>query len=716
MQFIKYTAAGCLIAAVAAPEAIACGPYWDQIPTPSYMMPRCKYNVGYSRKVENLEQWRQLTSADIPLADIDSVVYKAPLKAFLDSVKAPDTPASNRFYSYLRNTHDSEAVEFLTLAKELETYRAELSSPWYYPSSRQFKTEADALGGFADRCVAYSGTRLRDRYGLQAVRAIFALRDYEKCLEIYDTFFAELPNDNLFKRMSLDYVNGSLTNLGDSRESDRYFDLAGDIESIKDKKGMLFSYYDIQYLNANAPGWIHYVRREIENLDSVRLYNAAQTITQRRDIVNKGDWHYVMAYIAGEKFKDNERAKRHLDQALKEKFYMEEFHDLAVAYRLKISGFLDDRSTLLDDLRTLENRVDGKSSDSHFWSRILRNAIYTAWVPTLWDKGELTDMALLCNYADNLEETRDSETYYYYPYHEEILYGTYPTTWTGIAATAFEREQFGHLSFRLLESLKAKDLVRIAAELQKSTPLYRYLKRYSGLSSDFLNELTGTLALREGNYRMAANYLSRVSDRYLTGMRIYDENYLRRNPFYLSDERVAYCDAANRPAFKNLAVDSRYVEGNTPDAKLKFARRMLGLENIIATTPSADVKAMAQLLYASGHYESFNRCWALTQYWKGEYCGIFYPYINKGGRDFELPDGQCFTRLYDFDNCSQNNYVQSLYTARLYELLNSDASDEVKSQILYLTHSEGDVIRYYGNTPLASHIRTHCDQAADWKL
>ncbi|MDE5607564.1 MAG: hypothetical protein K2I64_01370 [Muribaculaceae bacterium] len=682
-QFIKYSAVLTIFLQAGSHKAVACGPYYDDIPTPSYFQPLCDYNVDYDRKTENLEQWRALTAHDIPLADIDSVVYKAPLKAFLDSVKAPDSPGSNRFYSYLRNTHDSEAADFLTLAKEIETYRAGLASPWYYPSSRLYMTETDALNGFTDRCLAYGGTRLRDRYGLQAVRALFASRQYERCIATYDSIFADLPADNLFRRMSLDYVTGCMENLGLTKDTDDYYDEAGAVLCIADKEGRLRD----RRINVNAPEWIYYIRREIDHIDQEVLWDAAQYYATNKDVANKGDWYYILAYLAGEKFGKNAEARRFVDAALKESFTFNDFAGQAHAYRLKISGRTGDMTTLLDDLRWIESRINSDANDNRFWSRILQNAVYTEWVPTLWDKGRYADMALLCSYADKL-------------------------------GLNYVDSQYGTLSFRLLESLKAKDVAQIGVELQKSTPLYRHLKRHSGLTPDFMNELTGTLAMREGNYQMAVNYLSGVSPRYLEGMNIYNCNYLSRNPFFQSADRVMYCDMAKKPLFREFALDSYRISDCAPDSKLRFARQMLKLDRIARTTQSPDVKAMAQYLYACGHYSSFENCWALTQYWKGEYCGIFYPYmLTLTSRwKLEMPDGKCFTRLFDYERSKCPDYVKSLYGTRFYELMDSDASDEVKAEIEYLAFNLADVCSDYEDTYIAQIIRTHCDGLKDWAV
>lgn len=704
---------------VIAADALGCGPFLEDVPTPDFIEPRWEFKIDDYRREENIARWQALTSSDIPAEDVYLVVYKAPLAEFLDSVKAPDTPGSNRFYSYLRNSHDSEVIDFLTLAKEIETYRFELVSPWYYPSSRQYKTEAEVLDAFTDRCLSYTGDRLRDRYGLQAIRSIFSTRQYERCIAAFDSIFADIPVDNLFRRMSLDYVMGCMSNLGREDEADDYFDQSGDVESIKNKESKLYN----NNIDLTAYGWIHYIRRNINNLDSINLMNAAKMYSLQPDVTYKGDWLYFMSYLSGEKFGNYQQARKYADAALREEFFDVDLRDLAQAYRLKVSGFIDDRSTLLDDLRYLEAKIVSKTDDSHFWNRILQNAIYTSWVPTLWSKGQYADMALLCNYADNLEGVTCDIPWYYYPYDSsQIPFDKLPSQWTGIGRLAFERSQYNTLSFRLLESLKVNDIARIASNLRQSTPLYRHLKRYSGLSDDFLNELAGTLAIRNSDYPTAVRYLSLVSPEYLEKMKIFGHNYLARNPFYLGttgrkgDGKANYCPAVRLPQFESLATVSPKIVDYTPDAKIRFARQMLRLERMMNTASSPDVRAMAKFLYAQGHRNSFFNCWALTQYWKGVCCEIFYPYMDYSYdlHDYIRPEGKCFNRLYDFDESYEPEYIRSLYTTRVYEIMNSSASDDVKAQIAYLDCNPGDVMRTYPETMMAQIIRTHCDGLKDW--
>ena len=143
--------------------------------------------ADYDRN-ENLLLWQALTSDRIPLADIDEAVYHDSLNEFYDHLGFSPEKTDNLFYIYLSNTNDSEITDFLGTAKNLEEQWRNTRSPWYYPSSRDAGDNADDDGSFSEiieQCKAYDGTRLRDRYALQAARALFASRRYPACIEFY---------------------------------------------------------------------------------------------------------------------------------------------------------------------------------------------------------------------------------------------------------------------------------------------------------------------------------------------------------------------------------------------------------------------------------------------------------------------------------------------------------------------------------------------------
>ena len=159
---------------------------------------------------ENLRLWQEITSADIPLSDIETAVYTRTADNIIGNPDYECMTIKNKFYTYLNNTNDEEILTYLDTAKEIEDRRASMQSAWYYPDTRSYNEDTPAeLDDIIRNCALYSGSRLKDRYAMLAVRSMFASRQYGRCIEYCDSVFADIPDDNLFKRMGERYAAGA---------------------------------------------------------------------------------------------------------------------------------------------------------------------------------------------------------------------------------------------------------------------------------------------------------------------------------------------------------------------------------------------------------------------------------------------------------------------------------------------------------------------------
>lgn len=130
--------------------------------------------LSNSRSVQNCKAWQGITSKDIPIEDIREVVYKYDIDKI--SRLMTDVGDSNGFAMWIRKNNDVEVQRFLRLAKSCEEVRFMKSSRWYYPSK-----EDDILlnlEAIRDKALGYDGERLRDRYALQALRAMHSLGEF----------------------------------------------------------------------------------------------------------------------------------------------------------------------------------------------------------------------------------------------------------------------------------------------------------------------------------------------------------------------------------------------------------------------------------------------------------------------------------------------------------------------------------------------------------
>ena len=135
----------------------------------------------------NCQLWQSITDKDIPLEDIESVVYDMPIEEYEAFCATAVYYGDNAFAQWIKR-NDPEIMEFLLLAKRNSEIRLRYSSKWFYPSMK--------VGGpvtleeIIEESLAAKSERLRDRYLLQAVRALTTLKRYRECLELHTTIRA----------------------------------------------------------------------------------------------------------------------------------------------------------------------------------------------------------------------------------------------------------------------------------------------------------------------------------------------------------------------------------------------------------------------------------------------------------------------------------------------------------------------------------------------
>lgn len=695
-----------LILFLSSSASLACGPFPINIPMPDFFgMAGTGENIDYDRD-ENLRLWQTLTDVDIPLADIEQAVYRDSRDRFESQIDQQPGPKSNKFYNYLDNTYDLEAQAFLILAKELAEAREAVDSPWYYPASRNETVAEKTFDYLFECCREYAGTRFTDRYALQGVRALFAGRRYADCIEYCDSAFAAFPDSNLFKRMARRYEAGCWARLGQASRADTCFALAGDVYSVTDSQRVEY----MERLNPNAPQFIGYVRSNSrDSAFMAAMIRVAERLLAGGKVENRGDWYFTLAYATKEYLGNLPQARDYIFKALQQRFHSEEFRNLARVYRMKLDAEAGDAGRLEADLRWFVAKYDISDWQAEKWSNRLKNIIYADWVPRLWRQGEYARAILLCSFADYFEEPLR----HYYVFKNPIE--NFINAWWdfGIPSmtlaqmrqseTYFNDKDYGSLSFRLMESLSSAHLAQAYREMMQETPLNNLLRRNMRTDSDYYYELIGTLALCEANYARAVDYFSRVSEGYMRTLNTY--TYLDRDPFAANPPYTGGSDT-----YASVYGSSTTEKGcPRPDAKLDFARRMLDCSRTMRQGASADERARARLLYAVGRRNSFDRCWALTRYWRGWYVPtLFYPALCYS---FQPTEAYEFIYDYDADKYEEN---QANFEREVREALAMFRSDEERAKAEYFLGNLKSVVRRYPDTQMAEYVRTSCDRWRNW--
>ena len=657
-------------------RACACGPYSPIIPTPDFfVLPGLPEDMPDYNREENLRLWQELTSERIPLSDIEKAVYEDSRSEFLNSAYASGEKNQNLFYVYLKNTNDNEIVNLLDVAKAIEEKRSRISSPWYYPRDRDINIEADDFNYLIEICKEKSGDkRLGDRYSLQMTRILFATHRYADCIEYCDSAFADIPDDNLMKRMAFNYVAGCWSAIGDIARADSLFAITGEVLSISSDNPVAY----MAAHNHDAPQLMDYIRSNAsDTLFLGTTASVAKNLLNNNKVSKRGDWNFLIAYNAGEYERDLSLARTYIKQALREDFSSDNLCDLARCYKMKLDARAGDISSLLSDLKWFEMKFDVLNIDLDEWVRRCRNIIYEEWCPILWKRGDYAAAVMLCAYADNLNDS-------------------------------FYLSDYGCLSFRLMESLRSEQLEAVYEKMNSSNALFNFLRKHIRSDRDYYYELIGTLAIREGNYGRAVDFLSQVSDSYIKSMNIY--SYLSRKPFCLYKKRWEKVTYYGYTYVNDYGASGTDDDSATKYTKLYFAREMKQYQHDMKHGLTTDDRGLARLMYAIGRYNSFEECWALTQYSRG-YVYLFEPSLYYYDDDFAEKN---YAFLYDYLGCGGQMDTEREFEREKTAALAMLTGDEARAQAQYILRNLKTVVKYYADTATGKFVRASCDNWRSW--
>ena len=79
------------------------------------------------------------------------------------------------------------------------------------------------LEEIADSAISIKDSRLRDRYLLQGVRALFSLSKYERCIELWENEISHWSDENLMRQLIQPYIAGAEFHIKRSEKAIEYF-------------------------------------------------------------------------------------------------------------------------------------------------------------------------------------------------------------------------------------------------------------------------------------------------------------------------------------------------------------------------------------------------------------------------------------------------------------------------------------------------------------
>lgn len=651
-------------------------------------------------KETNCRHWQSLTHRDIPLEDIEYVVYTMPLAEYEAFYAMAVYYEDNAFAQWIKR-NDPEIMDFLLLAKRNEHMRFQYSSKWYYPTMKVGGPVS--LEEIVEQSLGSQSVRLRDRYLLQAVRALTTLKRYDECLELWDREISLLPKDNFMRRLCYEYIAGAYYHTGDVERAMLMFASYGDTGSmyyIAKQQDMDLTTVDIirySYLSgAPLSKFSRDIRKMIvdaETFPVVYEFGDKPVVTDEilaiRDLAieaggnpncaDRAQWLYIAAYIYMQQG-NYAQAKAMLSRAEKAPAsdYMKE--------SIKVLGIYLDALTatynaayeerLFEQIKWFEERVrlDFNSDDydycmwhdfseNYWYSSMTRILSYTV-APRYLEMGNPARALQLMNFADYLP----------YKYVTSIDYyvdNDYGYWWTSSNIEEYRRERgtFNRIDYStwffntINKQTPDAAIAYVERALNPISEFDRYLNDVGYTSPDFLYDIVGTLCLRHMRYQEAERYFSLVSLDYQYMLNV----TLKRDPF------DALCPEGDR------ILDFRY----------RFATTMASLERGIEATTDINRRAQLLLKFGIGMGNSVTTCWPLAYY--GRSCN---------------------------DDWRGDSVALALHNRAIIsinEALSAFTDDELKAEALYTLGRHYTVVSSYGYTKKAEFVRRHCDNIYDYK-
>ena len=717
-----------LLAFGAVSSAKACWPDWY---TPGgYYMYRVydaapdntKVGGDYRGDTDNCRAWQALTSKEIPLRDIYEVVYEMSLEEFEAMYDQRKKHYDNAFAEWITK-RDDEVIEFLLLAKTNEYIRLKRNSRWYYPSMKVGGRMS--LEEVAEKALTTQSKRLRDRYLLQGVRALFTLARYQECIDLWANEVSQLPADNLMRQLILSYIAGAEYHVGHAQQAIALFAEIGDINSMlycMGREGEQLSKIDALFLVCEHNPHSTYIPQALQeyvrtleplggyfdqfcdepagdNEDLDRLYSLSLNMAKKGPSNTQAMWYYTAAFLSDLKG-DPKTASKLLTQTtrIESSDYMREsimvlrmyldsklsIYDAAYEARFfEQLKWLDEKlaNDLTEEVRVVTSRGYKLPlcESYYYWNDMMRRILLAEVCPRMLAVGNTTRALQLANMASNrMLGFVDQQSSYYYDKADD----EYKQTTLSMEEYRYSEKHYNGYDYRS-HFFEMIDSVGLDAAIAYVNNVYapksafdKFLNSRGYTTDDYLYDILGTQCLRHMRYREAVEYLGKVSKRYQ-----YHHNvYTKYDPFVLDPYR--------------------HFSGNTScydddDFKYKFAREMHSLEQNISTVQDPNRKAQMMVRFATGVMNSFERCWGLTQYYAGS---SYYGQVCEKRDWTEEPPALAARER----------------SRQLIELACSMATDEAAADIHYQLCNFKTIALQYPDTRKGQLVRGECDILYDY--
>lgn len=714
MRYLRFIAVISLLLLTS--NSYACfNPWYSYL---NYSIYRIDDSIGQeseSKKMANLKEWQAMTSLDIPIEDIEKVVYTMTLEEYEVFYKAERYSGTNAFARWIK-TNDKAIMDFLLLAKRNEHIRLQHNSLWYYPSMKI--KGPTTLEEIVELSLSNNDSRLRHRYLLQAIRALYTLNRYEECIDIWNKEFKTLDKNHAIRRHAHMYMAGALYHTGNVEQALTEYAEIGDINSIlyiSKLEGMDIddiALMELLYRNNPANGKVlSMLYNHITNIDDnpfsewydVNNNICSPTMTRLTEmattLASEGYdpvlWNYTAAYLHALQGNESEARKAIAlaDHCECSPFMRDSIEVMKIFIDAKFSTLdkryykrLHEQMSWLNDKIKEHSPAAAKMYDydvfyyihpvsNDYWKTTSQMVINSMLCPRLLKADQEVLALQLANMSSN--------------YALKEIDCIHHTFWN---TAIYETEDYGYCSakeyrhtrntpndldyasyFCYLANIVSTDAMQAYLDIvaKPATSFDSYLNECGYTNSSYLNDIMGMRYLRDMRYEEAATTLAKVEFEYnhAHNLRLYYD------PFDFSKRRDI------RDVFD---FDFRY----------HFAKRMADLEQSIAHESDPDRRGRMMIEYGYGMAASVSHCWQLCYYQSGY---IWHTYINYL---WKSSDTDLERRGYELIN----------------EGLETIVSSELKAEMLYRFGNLYTVATEYEYTRYGKYVERHCDNLCDYLM
>lgn len=578
---------------------------------------------------QNIAEWQKYTAGKATFDDVWEVVYRYPLKdleQMSSKTFSKQNPLynTNSFVKYLIDSNDSEAINYLILAKKCEMRRSERFDPWWYPSKDDLKF--GTLREILDEALAYKGSKFKARYLLQAIRAAYTMGEYDLCLKLWNDHIKWQPASAV-RTMCEDYIGGIYFKRGDYETAIRHYantmqqsesfwwcvDNMTKVKSDIDRIKILYRYCPS---SPELAVMVQKICREAEenpkNRDRyITLRDFALKAADEGRSNNPAMWQYAASFLTmldG----DTQVAFRYIADAAQMQGTAFVKDNIKVLHLMldAMTGEYDEEfeARILPQMQWLDSKIRKRFTDfdkwnftkypdwwtfqnysEHYFNDMMRKITLSVMAPQYRNHGQPVKALMLTGMAS--ERLRTLSGFRKVGYCE--------TCWRN-KCEDMNIDYYTDI-FQAMDTAPVEDVIAYRDALRQggNGEFERFLAARCYQHGSYFNELIGTKYMREEQFNLAVEYLSKVPAAYDTTLNIYP--YFSFDPF--------------REDF-HIGRSHRYIKP-VPGYKRKYARRMLALQNGMNTAQSEHAKDLATFQYAVGLMHATSDCWALLFYKQG---------------------------------------------------------------------------------------------------